>query len=364
MQLYFLLGYVIPQDIEVIKYLRGFLDRNNIPLSTVNHFGWYGDTIDHHINHLEQEELIRSNFKPKLNISPSTDQQPTTSLNYDNQKLPQNPPSQPANVKPQPGIQIQVTPVNDCTQGELGLETGEKYRDNFDQDLASLKQDIQKTENDPKISNFVPEIKRKEAIDADQLDQAFLRALQDLDFNTGARLNDPQPHQGLPSDQTQNNLPHLHEKTQIFPSGFQPNPFNQTPSHFNMSRVDPQHRNDPSPITIPNTFNMSNQGQSFSVPQDQKFSSKLDDLKNPFTPSPDQLSQKMVGQTNPAQPAFQSMINPQQVVNVPHVYPLPVNPGIQVPSGHFGEQKVKNQQANRPLMTDRELVMILKRVGV
>ena len=66
MQLYYHLAWLIPQDIECIKYLKGFLERNNVPLANVQHLGWIDGDIDRHIQRLEANEKTKSTLRSKM----------------------------------------------------------------------------------------------------------------------------------------------------------------------------------------------------------------------------------------------------------------------------------------------------------
>ena len=70
--------------------------------------------------------------------------------------------------------------LRDCTQGELGIEQKENFSDDFTKDLEFLKKDINNLQNDPKVSHFAEDIKRREAIDTDKIDKNFLEALRGL----------------------------------------------------------------------------------------------------------------------------------------------------------------------------------------
>lgn len=148
----------------------------------MDHFGWYGDNIDKHIKHLEDAEQNKSKLRSKIMVP----LQP---------QVPEPTPS-PAQAQPAPPAPMMpVTPLPECTPAELGLETGEKYDDTFEKDLAALRDGIKKTEEDPRVSQFAPEIKRREALNADQMDQEFLKALQGLklpDLNPPQEPGNPQ----------------------------------------------------------------------------------------------------------------------------------------------------------------------------
>lgn len=70
--------------------------------------------------------------------------------------------------------------LRDCTQGELGIEQKEHFGEDFNKDLEFLKKDINTLQNDPKVSHFVEDVKRREAIDTDKIDKDFLEALKGL----------------------------------------------------------------------------------------------------------------------------------------------------------------------------------------
>lgn len=231
--------------------------------------GWYGDSLENHITYLEKNEMNQSKMRSKISVAPQpaptpADQPGMGMPGFPQQSSAQKPPFNPA----QPTYTIPVTPVVEATQGELGLEAGEKYNDNFENELAFLRQNIDKEEKDPKISGFASDIKRKEAINADAMDLDFLRALQGISDNIPALGAQGQGAINLgPGGQaTQPGLSNLFEKTQIHPSGFNLNPANQGPQNnggFNMSGVSQvQAKNN---VSVSPGFNMSGMGQ----PQNQ-----------------------------------------------------------------------------------------------
>ena len=258
--LYYLLAWAIPQDLECIKYLRGFFDRNNIPVSSINHYGWFGPDIDAHILQLEKAEItrskIRSNFKgpgnppqPPYPGQGGVGNQPPkgpnkgqggdggfevggsfgggAGRNYQNQQADpyaaqnvftttptlNSPTDQSNNITPalptDKGLfptdknayaDFPPAPLNECTQAELGIEAGEKYKDNFDKDLDFLKQDFAKVEKDPQTSEMFHDIKRREALKPEDTDKAFLDALNALKVSA---IIGPSPTDGVKND----NLP-------------------------------------------------------------------------------------------------------------------------------------------------------------
>lgn len=338
---------MIPQDIEVIKYLKGFLDRNCIPAEKVQHFGWYGNSLDNHIKHLEKDEFTKSKLSSKINVPAKPFIPPTT---------PQNPAQPQPTTAKQPTFTIPVTPVNECTQGELGLETGEKYTDKFEDELAFLKQDITKAEQDQDISSFVPDIKRKEAINTNEMDLAFLRALQDLSLNKqNSQAPSRQGNPFTPEKNNQEDFAHLRDKTNIFPSGFNPNPSNQSPSQndnrgFNMSDFGRQPNPDPANF---GSFGVR-EGLNSGLPQpDQKLASL----------------HQVPGWALPGQPAFTPIQDAQDKTSGPSTI-LPVFPSMpgshQFPtaSGLQPSSKTTMQQPAKPRLSSSEFVTLLRRVGV
>lgn len=343
--------------------MRAFLDRNNIGLDKVKHFGWYGNSLENHINHLEQAEIKQSKVRSKITVPVQQVASP---------KIPQQQPSIPH----QQSFNIPVTPVKECTQGELGLENGENYKDKFDEELATLKQDIAKTENDPKMSNLVPEMKRKEAIDSNQLDQAFLRALQDISANATLKETNPQNNTALPGQIGKDEFKHFAEKTDIFPSGFNPNPIYQGPSQ-------PQQTGG---------FNMSGFGQqntAFDMSAlHQKQISRLDDQKdpvagirvsdspntNPFHQDPRTSGLNQIPGWAPAgQQAFTSMmhVNDQPILQVP-VIPggMPASKDQVIPKlpetpEQFGSRsKLSSPIQAKPKLADSDFIQLIRRVGI
>lgn len=359
-----MLGYVIPQDIEVIKYLKGFLDRNHIPIDKVKHMGWYGDSLDNHIQQLEKNEMNQSKMRSKINVAPKQLLPTVTPPSHSQTPgFPQHPGQlQPPASPQQPTYNIPVTPVVEATQAELGLETGEKYNDNFDNDLAFLKQDIQKTENDPKMSNFVSDIKRKEAINANALDLDFLRALQGLSTDPNQAGQHPHGGDGLaPPIPTEPGLSNLYTKTEINPSGFNPNPVYQSPAQnngsFNMSGMG-QPQSHPAQAQAQGTsptggFNMSGVSQT----QNTQNSGSLGVTQVP-------------GWAAPNHQAFASMI---PNVNQPPAQAdgfakLDANMGVAFPTfpGHpaFHEKPQTDFKSTKPKLPDGDFIKLLKRVGV
>jgi hypothetical protein len=227
--------------------------------------GWYGDSLENHITYLEKNEMNQSKMRSKISVAPQpaptpADQPGMGMPGFPQQSSVQQPPVNPA----QPTYTIPVTPVVEATQGELGLEAGEKYNYDFENELAFLKQNIVTEEKDPKLSGFASEIKRKEAINADAMDLDFLRALQGISANIPAPGAEGQGaiNLGLGGQATQPGLSNLLEKTQIHPSGFNPNPANQGPQNnggFNMSEVNQvQAKNN---VSVSPVFNMSGVSQ-------------------------------------------------------------------------------------------------------
>lgn len=246
--LYYLLAWAIPQDLECIKYLRGFLDRNNIPVSSINHYGWFGPDMDAHIKQLEQAEMTRSKLRssfrgpgnppqppsqgqggvgPQQPPGPSKGQggdggfragdsfggggnnQNATNTQPNQQSFANNPtiisPLLPTDKGLFPTDKdahggFPPAPLNECTQAELGIEAGEKYKDNFDKDLDFLKQDFAKVEKDPQTSEMFHDIKRREALKPEDADKAFLDALNAL---KASAIVGPSPVDGVKND----NLP-------------------------------------------------------------------------------------------------------------------------------------------------------------
>ena len=79
-QLYFYLAWLVPENIECIKYLKGFLERRNIPFDRINHLGWIDNSIEGHIKSLERQEINRSKLRsqmPPTNPGPAPGFQPT-----------------------------------------------------------------------------------------------------------------------------------------------------------------------------------------------------------------------------------------------------------------------------------------------
>mgnify|MGYP007115104937 CR=1 FL=1 len=97
-----MLAWIVPQDIECIKYLRGFLDRNNIPVEKVNHYGWFGTDIDTHIKKLETEEINKSKMRSTMRPPPP----PPSNEGPSGGQPPYNPPSGPSG----PGVKPTVGP--------------------------------------------------------------------------------------------------------------------------------------------------------------------------------------------------------------------------------------------------------------
>lgn len=107
------------------------------------------------------------------------------------------------------GPTVPAPPLPTCTQAELGIEQGIKYGDDFEKDLAFLKDDINKQKGDPVTSQFFEEATRRQPIDPKAVEEFdFFKALDDLKkskFTPGQPLgNDPtnvpgatQGHPGL-----------------------------------------------------------------------------------------------------------------------------------------------------------------------
>ena len=227
--------------------------------------GWYGDSLENHITYLEKNEMNQSKMRSKISVAPQpaptpADQPGMGMPGFPQQSSVQQPPVNPA----QPTYTIPLTPVVEATQGELGLEAGEKYNYDFENELAFLKQNIVTEEKDPKLSGFASEIKRKEAINADAMDLDFLRALQGISANIPAPGAQEQGaiNLGLAGQTTQLALSNLLDKTQIHPSGFNPNPANQGTQNnggFNMSEVSQvQAKNN---VSVSPVFNVSGVSQ-------------------------------------------------------------------------------------------------------
>ena len=126
-------------------------------------------------------------------------------------------------------------PLPTCTQGELGMEQGVKYQDDFEKDLAFLKQDLGVMKNDPVQSVFYDEATRRQPLDPKAVEELdFEKALADLkvsQFTPGEPLgNNPEGAPGatrghpdlsamLSSKNVPGYVPPL-QRTKIFNSGF------------------------------------------------------------------------------------------------------------------------------------------------
>lgn len=94
------------------------------------------------------------------------------------------------------GPTVPAPPLPTCTQAELGIEQGVKYGDDFEKDLAFLKEDLNKQKADPVTSAFYDEAARRKPIDPKAVEEFdFFKALDELkksNFTPGQPLgNDP-----------------------------------------------------------------------------------------------------------------------------------------------------------------------------
>lgn len=116
--------------------------------------------------------------QPTIPTLPSPPVQPTIPT------LPQPPTTaapEPSPLSPAPpNFTVPVVPNKDCTQGELGIEQGDNFKNDFSRDLENLKKDIGKNEKDPQASAFLEDARRREALKKDDVDD-FLKALKNLD---------------------------------------------------------------------------------------------------------------------------------------------------------------------------------------
>ena len=178
---------MIPQDIECIKYLKGFVERNQIPLSSIEHLGWIDGDINKHIQQLELNEKVKSTMRSKMTPQIAQSQAGTQIT--------------PASINPP----FKGTALRDCTQGELGIEQKEHFGEDFNKDLEFLKKDINTLQNDPKVSHFAEDVKRREAIDTDKIDKDFLEALKGLAADENVKFGE---RDGLTAPEA--NIPIVH----------------------------------------------------------------------------------------------------------------------------------------------------------
>lgn len=386
-QLYFLLAWVIPQDIECMKYLKNFLERNQIKVDKIDHYGWIDGSLDGHINHLEKNEKLKSVLRSNAYQQNQQATQPQVPL------MPQLPYTPPVQAPIQPVHQSPVAPLypptnpaagglglpafhspnQECTQGELGLEIKEDYKDQFEKDLDFLKKDLNELKNDPKVSNIYEDVKRKEAINVDAMDKEFLEALKKLsgdptsfghqDGKTAAQANNPFDNiskttsalipQGGFTPQSPGSTP-----TVYIPSNFLPT--TNLPSKLSTG---PQQ---PATVADPNIFNMSgiqlqahpsNQTGGFDM---SAFGNKQPANQQPNLYQPAQSTNLQTGLNMATQPGF-SYTTP--VTNISQKLPVQT-PGI---STHQLDMYSFNSQVKidkvQPLQ-DTEFVRLLRKVGV
>ena len=215
----------MPENIECIKYLKGFLDRRNIPYDKINHLGWIDDTIEGHIKSLERQEMNRSKLRSRMpppnpgpapgptggpfsgptsgptggptfgntgyqggspypgsfGTSPDNNQSfgsPNILLQPDPfaTKFPPKTDASFAPTNPNPAYFVpQPAPNDQCTQGELGLDMTRKYDIDFDKELAELKK-----RNEQALSpEEAEDIRRRDARNQDYYDEMLLKVLTD-----------------------------------------------------------------------------------------------------------------------------------------------------------------------------------------
>lgn len=205
--MYFFLAWVIPQDLESFKYLEGYLLRNKIPFDRIGHEGWINNDLQKQIKFMEVQEISRSQMRPAQPpiqpaappIQPNIVQAPVQPINSFGNNGQSAAPGMPQNFSQTPefgGPSVPAPPLPTCTQAELGIEQGIKYGDDFEKDLAFLKDDINKQKGDPVTSHFFEEATRRQPIDPKAVEEFdFFKALDDLKkskFTPGQPLgNDP-----------------------------------------------------------------------------------------------------------------------------------------------------------------------------
>lgn len=293
---------------------------------------------------MEQAEKQQSKFRSKI----ATTNQP---------KLPDFA-GQQSQAPAQPPIIIPVTPLPECTPGELGLETGEKYDDDFSRELANLKEGISVAVKDPKISQFAEEIQRKEALNADALDQSFLRHLQNIAFTPANQQQPPTDNFSAPG---QTAIPSPGAGANLATPSQPTNPFNVS--------------------IAPTVINQSGLGQN-PLGDSRPAPRIADQQEQPFNPI-----HSTAGWGNPAQGAFDSMapviIAPYQLSPVtvsPQPAKAPIQQGVQQPAtqdsvnskavfgiGSFVPSipvPVPPTQTFKPKIADPDLIALLRRVGI
>ena len=223
------------------------MERNSIPSSQINHLGWVGNDIDLHIKELERQEkqasMMRSSMrlpqisnnqvtpapeiaqhhnpfnKPQISQEAPSRQQYSNPL-IDNEQstgLPKGTPPNPwdTNFPPKehggtnyPEMPFVPSPSNtpqpgyggfppnhniECTQGELGLEGQVKYSEDFEKELEELKKGFQLKEKDPNESINLQEARERERATAQNFDNEFLKALNDLKLSAAEEAKNVKP---------------------------------------------------------------------------------------------------------------------------------------------------------------------------